>query len=299
MNDFCRKLEKNIDIEYFVDGILCVEEDEEKEVVINKIAEAERNIRDYEDYSTLRHKENRHHSFRDEKVRKRLRNQIIEELFDQNRIEDDDLICLHKGGAKPNNPISGNGIAFYLIGPPASGKSTIAAKIAEFYGCYILDSDFAKRKLPEYGYQIGAASLVHEESNAIIFGENGLMDRCLGKNLGLVIPKIGHDIGSIIVFCEGLKKAGYKVYLISVDLDRQKATQRAYNRYVKTHRYVPLSLIFDGYGNQPSLNYFKLKQQWSKLFDGFAQISTDVHIDEPVLVIENSGIDDFEKIDWR
>ncbi len=44
--------------------------------------------------------------------------------------------------------------------------------IADHYGALILDSDFAKRKLPELdGYPWGAA-VVHEESSDIVFGPN-------------------------------------------------------------------------------------------------------------------------------
>ena len=96
-----------------------------------------------------------------------------------------------------------------------------------------------------------------------------------------------------------LKEAGYDVYLISVDLDRQKATQRAYNRFIETKRYVPLSLIFDGYGNQATLNYFKIKQQNREVFLGFAQISTDVPLGEPVELIEEYNIERLKTIDWR
>ena len=52
---------------------------------------------------------------------------------------------------------------------PASGKSTIANSIADLYGAYIIDSDFAKRKIPEFGHEFGA-SIVHEESSIITFG---------------------------------------------------------------------------------------------------------------------------------
>lgn len=151
------------------------------------------------------------------------------------------------------------------MGPPASGKSGVSSKIADIYGCYILDSDYAKRKLPEYNNQIGAASLVHEESDALVFGDNGLMDRCVAMKNNVVIPKIGWNMKSVLDMCKSLKSAGYKVYLISVDLDRQKATQRAYNRFIKTKRYVPLSLVFDNYGNQPTLILARHSEEYRML----------------------------------
>lgn len=299
MPDFCRELNTDLQVESFVDGILCINDENEKRMAINRITGAERNIKDYPMYPTLTHRDNRDYKYRDEKRRSELRKRIVHELFDIKRLDDDDKIKLGVGGAAPITDVKCEKKAFYIIGPPAAGKSGIAAKIADTYGCYILDSDFAKRKLPEYSNQIGSASLVHEESDRLVFGEDGLMECCLKKKMNIVIPKIGHKLSSVLQFCEGLQSAGYEVYLISVDLDRQKATQRAYNRFVKTNRYVPLSLIFDGYSNQPTLNYFKIRQQNSSIFSGYAQVSTDVPYGEPSKLVEMVNMEELRNIEWR
>lgn len=298
MPDFARDLYTDMQVERFVDGILDITDVSEKRNAINLVTQAERNIKDYPRYPTITHQDNRDFQYRDEKARERLRSQIVDELFKTTRVVNDDEITLGHGGAMPLSGVKYERTAFYVIGPPAAGKSGIASKIADQCGCYILDSDYAKRKLPEYTNQIGAASLVHEESNFLVFGENGLMDLCLQCGANLVIPKIGHNIMAIVKFCSGLKRAGYKVFLVSVDLDRQEATKRAYKRFIKTKRYVPLSLIFDGYSNQPTLNYFKLKQKNVDFFDGYCQISTDVPMGQPCEVIENINMDFVNTIDW-
>lgn len=298
MSGFCRELTTDVQVESFVDGILCIESKKKKRHAINAITQAERNIKDYHYFPTLTHRDNRDFEYRDDNKRNKLRARIVKELFENKCLLNDDDIKLGKGGAAPLTNTQYDKTAFYIIGPPASGKSGIARKIADEFGCYILDSDFAKRKLPEFSNQIGAASLVHDESDSLIFLKNGLMDNCIDKGANIVIPKIGHNINSIETFCIGLKNVGYTIYLISVDLDRQKATQRAYHRFITTKRYVPLSLIFDGYGNQPTLNYFKLKQKNSNLFDGFGQISTDIPWGEPVKVFESLNID-LHRINWE
>jgi hypothetical protein len=84
--------------------------------------------------------------------------------------DSDDHIKLGKGGAVPQNLMRSKD-ACVLIGLPASGKSTIARRFATEYGAIILDSDFAKRKLPEFPNYPWGASIVHEESAKIIFGE--------------------------------------------------------------------------------------------------------------------------------
>lgn len=297
MSTFCRELHTNIQIEPFVDGVLGIEDEEARDNAVNLIAQAEKNIRDYPFQPTLTHQDNRKRQYRSEDVRKKLRKQIVDELFQQKRLDDDDKITLSNGGAQPKTQAKNQGKAFYVIGPPAAGKSGVAAKLADAYGCVILDSDFAKRKLPEFEGQVGSASLVHEESDALIFGKDGLIMRCLPEKTNIVIPKIGHKMQSVLDFCEFLKERGYEVYLVSVDLDRQKATKRAYARFCKTKRYVPLSLIFDGYGDQATLNYFRIKQRYPKTFSGFVQISTDVSIGEPVELIEAIGIEGIDKID--
>ena len=195
------------------------------------------------------------------------------------RLNNDDEIKLGKGGALPLTKVRNEKKLFYVIGPPASGKSGIANDISDSYGGVMLDSDYAKRKLPEYNNQIGAATLVHEESDRLIFDydQRSLLDFCIENGYNIVVPKIGHSIEGIIAFCEMMKGYGYTIYLISIDLDRQLATQRAYHRFKKTKRYVPLALIFDGYSNQPMLNYYKLLQIITIIWESFLWLFTDIN----------------------
>lgn len=300
MSDFCRVLDTDIEAEYFVDGILCIKGMCCKREAINRITAAERNIKDYSHFSTLTHRDNRDFEYREESKRKDLQERIVNELFTLPRLSDDERLALGCGGAKPCANVKLEAKAFFIIGLPASGKSGIASKIADLYGSYILDADFAKRKLPEYRNQIGAATLIHEESDYIVFNaEAGLLHSCIMQKANMVIPKIGHNMKSIMDFATALRGIGYSVYLISVDLCRQKATQRAYNRYITTQRYVPLSLVFDGYSDQPTLNYFKIKQASHNLFSGYAQISTDVPQNHAPNIIEVECMDELCDIPWE
>lgn len=298
MNPYCRLLNKDIDIERFVDGILMINGMESKRIAINKIAVAERILNGYDYACTLSNEDYRDFQYFDERVRETLRMQIVQELEALERLDSDDSITLGTGGAKPKTRINAQKKLYYIVGPPASGKSTVANKIADATGSYILDSDYAKRKFPEYENRIGGATLVHEESDKLIFSyENGnLLDYCIKNEYNIIIPKIGHNIQIIREFCQKMKQIGYEPYLISVDLDRVKATQRAYTRYVETNIYVPLSLIFDGYGNQSTLNYFKLKQQNNNLFNGFAQITTDVPKGVTPILLEQKNLAQLKKI---
>lgn len=290
MMPFCRMLSSDIEIEHFVDNILKIDNINEKREAINSIAAAERNMQGYVYVPSFTHKDNRDFEYRDDKKREQLRSQILNELITEKRLDDDNKITLGNGGAAPGTNIESQKKMFYIIGPPAAGKSGISNKIADAIGGYILDSDYAKRKLPEYKNQISGASLVHEESHQLIFSysKGNLLEYCIKNEYNIVIPKIGHDLDSIIEFCATMKEIGYVVNLISVDLDRAKATIRAYNRFRQDKRYVPLSLVFDAYANEPTLNYFKIKQMNSSIFDGFAQISTDVC---PSVLKEQNNLD--------
>ena len=301
MIDYCRVLNTDMEVERFVDGVLCISGKIEKRSAINKICSAERNISSYSYFPTLTHRDNRDFEWREDSVRFELRNTIINELFTLKRMAVDDDICLGVGGAAPNSQVMCERKVFCLIGPPASGKSCVASKVAELYGAFILDSDYAKRKLPEYTNQIGAASLVHDESSDLVYNLNkdSLMYRCVQNGSNMVVPKIGDDFEKLLSFVQLLTSANFFVYLISIELDRQKSAMRAYERFDKTGRYVPLSLIFDKYGNQPTLNYFKMKQKYSNMFSGFAQISTDVPRYSPFVLVEQENMKELTSIVWK
>ncbi|MET3880273.1 zeta toxin family protein [Chitinophaga sp. OAE865] len=218
--------------------------------------------------------------FFDEDSRAQLRVSIVNELLLKTRLENDEDICLGKGGALPVNGIIRNRQAFILIGLPASGKSSVACHMADTFGAIILDPDFAKRKLPEYSAHAFGASLVHEESSKIISNPNpqipSLTLKCIDLEYNLLFPKIGHDVNAIIDLAKSLHSRKYEVHLTLISLLRQKATIRAIHRYYETKRYVPIGLIFDGYGNDPCLTYDLIKNKLYDFISSYGAISTDV-----------------------
>ena len=113
---------------------------------------------------------------------------------------------------------------------------------------------------------------------------------CIDKGYNVIIPRVGRTIDSILKTTDFLRTQGYKVYLIDIDLDREKATQRAYYRYKETKRYIPLSYVFDVYSNEPTLSYYKIKQRYHDRFDGYAMLSTDVKKGNPPIVKDNEYI---------
>lgn len=240
-------------------------------------------ITEHEQTSSSRR--NRLPAYATDESRWQLRTKIVEELLTLERLVDDEKINLGVGGAIPVGGARSQKKAFIIIGLPASGKSGIANRIADEYSAIILDSDYAKRKLPEFGGFKSGASLVHAESGGIVFPGKMTIDqpfetlseKVIKLGMNFVYPTVGQDYVSLIKYADSLKNsAGYEVHLILVNLDRQKATHRAIERYIKTNRYVPLGLIFDCYSNEPTLNYYYAKQRESELFASFGEVSTDV-----------------------
>lgn len=289
-HQYSRKLDDSDLVEHFLEVVLKYEGKIDTKL-LRSIVMGEADLKNYDaNRPTLSSTANRDRKYKNPRERWELRKIIVEELRSKMREDDDEDIELGIGGALPNVKVKTEKKAIIVIGLPASGKSAIADKIADECGAIILDSDFAKRKLPEFRENPAGASLVHDESSQLIFGFNGkdkpdhfqsLIEICSQNNTNIVIPKIGYDFRSINNFAKQLKEAFEyeQVHLVHVSLDRRKATLRAVNRFLDTNRYVPLSLIFDGYSEDPVLTFYRLKECMyidKVYFDSFGKLSTDV-----------------------
>ena len=297
VHPYLRKLD-NIDlIEHFLEIVINYD-DSSNDEILNKIKSGEAELKNYIDSkSTILSTENRTRKYKNNVERWKLRKKIVEELLTLERLDDDDNTCLGLGGSLPKSQICNEKKAIIVIGLPASGKSTIANEIADQYGAIILDSDFAKRKIPEFSGNPAGASLVHEESDFLVFGANlenipsdfkCLFEECIRSDMNIVIPKIGHNEHKINKLYNELIKLNYEVHLVCVSLDRKLATQRAINRFLKSDRYVPLSLIFDGYGNDCILTFYRLKDQIGikdVAIKTFGKLSTNVPINHKPIIL--------------
>lgn len=282
---------------YFVKNVLRIGDDDDFygyscETVIKSVASAEKQLKEIVGYDTLSSVDNRLPKYASDESRKRLRNEIFADLITRPRIDNDDDISMGNGGILPQTPLQKGKEAFIVIGLPASGKSGIASALSDKFGAMILDPDYAKRKIPEFECLFGA-TLVHEESSLIIFGdqnsrEQNVLLHAVQNGYNIVIPKIGSDSGRIQQFANDLQKIGYTVHLVLVRLDRAKAVARACKRFLDTGRYVPLSLIFDVYGNNPTITYYDLKRA-RRNFKSFTMISSDVEVGRPKMILDASG----------
>lgn len=256
----------------------------------NEIVNAEMSLMPLEQHPTSTHDDYRDDAYRSVEQREVLHQQILRELISEQQLDNDDDISLGNGGAKPA-VTTACAQAYIVSGAPASGKSWVASRLSNENGAYILDSDYAKRKFPEYRQYPGGASLVHPESDAIVFGAtNSLFEYCIYSRFNVVIPLVGRTYASVEKVCQRLRECGYCIHIINVPLDRYECVTRAYNRFRDTGRYVPLSYIFDEVGNEPERIYFLLKRAYAgdDNFRSFSQLSTKVARGKSPFVVETT-----------
>ena len=177
--------------------------------------------------------------------------------------------------------INQNRRAAIVLGPPAAGKSTLANPIARKMNAAIIDSDEAKKLLPEYEGGIGA-NAVHEESSDIA---ERVLNLALEFGDNVVIPKVGGSPGSIERLITKLKEKGYSVDLVDMSVTYSNARSRMFMRFVKTGRLINPDYVRQ-VGDNPGKTYDTLKQQGKA--DGYTRIDNNGQIDEPKDLIEDT-----------
>ena len=196
--NFARLLNNSDLVEHFLEEVLDYDVSK-KPFLVGKIVSAEMSLKDFKpNDSTLLKTSYRINPYKTEAERWKLRSRIMEELTQRRRPENDDKLKLGSGGALPKTPLLFEKKAFLIIGLPASGKSHLANITADQFGAVLVDSDYAKRKLPEYElYSHIGAPLMHEESNAIVLGDKRaiksgfepLIEWCVRKGANMVIDR--------------------------------------------------------------------------------------------------------------
>ena len=171
-----------------------------------------------------------------------------------------------------------------VIGLPASGKSSaLVEPISEMYHSRIIDSDEAKKLLPEYNDGWGAG-IVHKESQLI---SDRQFKAAVRNGENITYPRVGGDCDELTDIIAAVKKQGYSVYIHFNELDRNKALGRMINRFLETGRYIKPELVTK-YGNGISATYETLKNR-SELVDGFSKWNNDVPLGCRPKLIEYSG----------
>ena len=171
--------------------------------------------------------------------------------------------------------------AVIVLGPPASGKSTIANPIARKFDATIIDPDEAKKLLPEYQGGVGA-NAVHSESKAII---ELVQEIAMEQGDNIVIPTVGQDLGKMRTQIKTLKDRGYEVDVVDVVVPAADARIRMYGRFANTGRIIPAKYL-DEVGDNPSKNYDILREEG--IADGYTRIDNTAPIEQPRALLEDT-----------
>lgn len=168
-----------------------------------------------------------------------------------------------------------------VIGAPAAGKSSVLVDpLSEQHKSRVIDSDDAKKLLPEYDEGKGAGN-VHRESSMI---RNDLLVRAVENGDNLVWPTVGDKLDKLLRDIQNFRDNGYSVYLHLNELSASKATGRALGRYLSEGRFVDPEVVLK-VGDKPTQNYNYIRQQ-EGLIDGYSHYSNDVPRGEKPILYE-------------
>ena len=171
-----------------------------------------------------------------------------------------------------NGEVRNDHRADIIIGLPASGKSSaLVDPISSKYKSMIVDSDEAKKLIPEFDDGFGAG-YVHEESKGIV---SFVLSNATDKGENVVIPIVGSDYTKLKNEYVGyLRQKGYKVYVHMADINPNVAAGRNLRRFAETGRFVDLTATSFKYGNKPREVFERVKKEG--IADGYSRIDTTV-----------------------
>lgn len=168
-----------------------------------------------------------------------------------------------------------------VIGAPAAGKSSVLVDpLSEQHKSRVIDSDDAKKLLPEYDDGKGAGN-VHRESSMI---RDVLKQRAMDRGENIVWPTVGDKLDKLLSSIQEFRDNGYSVYLHLNELSAGKATGRALGRYLSEGRFVDPEVVLK-VGDKPTQNYNYIRQQ-EGLIDGYSHYSNDVPRGEKPILYE-------------
>ena len=180
--------------------------------------------------------------------------------------------------------------ATIMLGPPASGKSYFANKVAQARNAAIVDSDEAKKVLPEYGGGIGATA-VHAESTTLA---EEVLRKVISNGDNFVIPRTGKALSEIEPIIAQLKENGYEVDIILMQVSADTAYTRMISRFIKTGRLIPPDVV-RGVGDNPQITYNAVKSK----ADRYAQIENESPIDSAKGVLDEGPDSPLQDVDLR
>lgn len=205
--------------------------------------------------------------------RQKLRSEVLEQLYQRGSYSSEKHDY--------TGEIAQERRADIVIGAPAAGKSSVLVDpLSEQHKSRVIDSDDAKKLLPEYDDGKGAGN-VHRESSMI---RDVLKQRAVARGENIVWPTVGDKLDKLLSSIQEFRDNGYSVYLHLNELSASKATGRALGRYLSEGRFVDPEIVLK-VGDKPTQNYNYIRQQ-EGLIDGYSHYSNDVPRGEKPILYE-------------
>lgn len=205
--------------------------------------------------------------------RQKLRSEVLEQLYQRGSYSSE----THDYTGE----IAQERRADIVIGAPAAGKSSVLVDpLSEQHKSRVIDSDDAKKLLPEYDDGKGAGN-VHRESSMI---RDVLKQRAIARGENIVWPTVGDKLDKLLSSIQEFRDNGYSVYLHLNELSAGRATGRALGRYLSEGRFVDPEVVLK-VGDKPTQNYNYIRQQ-EGLIDGYSHYSNDVPRGEKPILYE-------------
>lgn len=101
---------------------------------------------------------------------------------------------------------------------------------------------------------------------------NRVASRMISRGDNIIIPTVGGKPASVVKQIEGLRKAGYKIGVVHVDVNENEAARRMARRTLRTGRHISSSYV-SSIGTGPKDTYNAIKRNYPDL--GYAHIDAN------------------------
>lgn len=158
-----------------------------------------------------------------------------------------------------------------VMGPTASGKSSIIKNDYKNYGAYLADSDEIKKVLPEFEGGLNSNG-VHIESSFI----NGLiLRRAVNNGDNIIYPTTGREASKLNNVITEFEKAGYNIEVVNVKINANEAKLRNIARTFTGNRVISNDLLDEKTLKNIENNYINIKDEYKiKQIDNSQKTST-------------------------
>ncbi len=154
-------------------------------------------------------------------------------------------------GTTAGKGAGGRKVAIVMMGGPASGKSSLLAKVmADTTGYVTVDPDEVKDRLPEFALAVAnsdklAAARAHEESSTAIAEK--IKERAIEGGYNVMLDGTGKNGKKYLAMVQRLKERGYEVRVIMPHISVAEGVMAAEKRAHRSGRFVPLDFIRQAY----------------------------------------------------